>query len=52
MVQALIDSLKNTTPGWEIEETIAEKAQPQDLLGGDVLLLASGSWNTGSIEGN
>jgi flavodoxin I len=51
VVQALIDSLKNTTPGWEIEETIAEKAQPQDLLGGDVLLLASGSWNTGSIEG-
>ena len=51
VVEALIDSLKSTTPDWEIEETMAEKAQPQDLLSGDVLLLASGSWNTGSIEG-
>jgi hypothetical protein len=51
VVEALIDSLKSTTPGWEIEETMAEKAQPQDLLSGDVRLLASGTWNTGSIEG-
>jgi len=51
VVDALIDSLKRTTPGWEIEETIAEKAQPQDLLSGDILLLASATWNTGGIEG-
>jgi flavodoxin len=51
VVESLIDSLKSITPGWKIEETMAEKAQPQDLLSGDVLLLASGSWNTGSIEG-
>jgi flavodoxin I len=51
VVDALIDSLKKTAPGWEIEETIAEKAQPQDLLGGDILLLASATWNTGGIEG-
>jgi flavodoxin I len=51
VVEALIDSLKSNTADWEIEETMAEKAQPQDLLSGDVLLLASGSWNTGSIEG-
>ena len=51
VVEALIDSLKSTTPGWEIEETMAEKAQAQDLLSGDVLLLASSTWNTGSIEG-
>jgi hypothetical protein len=43
--------LKSITPGWEIEETMAEKAQPQDLLSGDVLLLASATWNTGGIEG-
>jgi hypothetical protein len=30
---------------------MAEKAEPQDLLSGDVLLLASGSWNTGGIDG-
>jgi flavodoxin I len=51
VVEALIDSLKSVTPGWEIEETMAEKAQPQDLLTGDVLLLASATWNTGGIEG-
>ena len=51
VVNALIDSLKSITPGWEIKETVAEKTQPQDLLSGDVLLLASATWNTGSIEG-
>jgi flavodoxin I len=51
VVAALIESLKSITPGWEIEETMAEKAQPQDLLSGDVLLLASATWNTGGIEG-
>jgi flavodoxin I len=51
VVDALIDSLKRTAPGWEIEKTIAEKARPQDLLSGGVLLLASSTWNTGSIEG-
>jgi flavodoxin len=30
---------------------MAEKTQPQDLLSGDVLLLASSTWNTGGIEG-
>jgi flavodoxin I len=51
VVDALIGSLKSITPGWEIEETMAEQAQPQDLLCGDVLLLASATWNTGSTEG-
>jgi flavodoxin I len=51
VVEALIDSLKSITPNWEIEETMAERAQPQDLLSGDVLLLASATWNTGGIEG-
>jgi flavodoxin I len=51
VVELLIDSLKSITPGWEIKKTMAEKAQPQDLLSGDILLLASATWNTGSIEG-
>ena len=51
VVEALIDSLRRTTPDWEIEETMAEKTQPQDLLSGDVLLLASATWNTGGTEG-
>jgi len=51
VVGALIDSLKSVAPGWEVEETMAERARPQDLLSGDVLLLASATWNTGGIEG-
>jgi flavodoxin len=51
VVDTLIDSLKRITSGWEIEVTMAEKAQPQDLLSGDILLLASSTWNTGGIEG-
>jgi flavodoxin I len=51
VVDALADVLKSIIPGWEIEETRAEKTQPQDLLSGDVLLLASSTWNTGGIEG-
>ena len=51
VLDALIDSLKSIAQGWEIKETIAEKTQPQDLLSGDVLLLASATWNTGGIEG-
>lgn len=51
VVDALIDSLNSTIPGWETETTTAEKAQPQDLLSGDVLLLASATWNTGGTEG-
>jgi len=51
VVDALIESLKSITPGWAIEATMAEKAQPQDLLGGDVLLLVSATWNTGGTEG-
>jgi flavodoxin len=51
VVDALIDSLKRISPDWEIEKTMAEETQPQDLLSGDVLLLASSTWNTEGIEG-
>jgi flavodoxin len=51
VVDALTSSLKSITPGWEIEATRAEKMKPQDLLSGDVLLLASATWNTGGTEG-
>src|SRR6201989_3722398 len=51
VVEALISSLKGIGQGWEIKKTRAEKAQLKDLLSGDVLLLASSTWNTGSIEG-
>lgn len=34
-----------------VSVTRIERATPETLLMGDVLLLASGSWNTGGIEG-
>lgn len=37
--------------GIRVTQARAESAQPEDLLRGDVLLLASGTWNTGGIEG-
>jgi flavodoxin I len=51
VVKALVESLNSTAPGWTIEETMAERVQPQDLLKGDILLLACSTWNTGGIEG-
>ena len=51
VVDALVGFLKSIAPGWEIEEAMAERTQPQDLLSGDVLLLASATWNTGGTEG-
>ncbi len=35
----------------DVTVTRVELATPETLLHGDVLLLASGSWNTGGIEG-
>ena len=51
VVEALIDSLVSISSDWEIKETMAERAQREDLLSGDVLLLASATWNTGGSEG-
>jgi flavodoxin len=51
VVEALIEALSALAPGRQIAATIAEKTQPRDLLRGDVLVLASSTWNTGSVEG-
>jgi flavodoxin I len=51
VVDTLIGSLGEFEPGWDIEKRMAEKTQPLDLLQGDVLVLASSTWNTGGIEG-
>jgi flavodoxin I len=51
VIEALLDSLYSTAPDWQTEATRAEKAQPRDLLGGDILLLASATWNTWGVEG-
>jgi flavodoxin len=51
VVDALIKFLRPLAPKRQIAATIAEKTQPEDLLRGDLLLLASSTWNTGSVEG-
>jgi flavodoxin len=51
LVDTLIDFLSPLVPGRQIAATIAEKTHPEDLLRGDVLVLASSTWNTGSVEG-
>ncbi len=51
VVDQLMDTLKETAPQLWIEKQRAELAKPEDLMKGDVLLLASSTWNTGSIEG-
>jgi flavodoxin len=51
VVDALLAVLRALAPGRQIVATIAEKTQPKDLLRGDVLVLASSTWNTGSVEG-
>jgi flavodoxin I len=51
VVDTLIGSLSEFVPEWDLEKRMAEKTQPLDLLQGDVLLLASSTWNTGGIEG-
>ncbi len=35
----------------QMEKQRAEQAKPEDLLRGDILVLASGSWNTLGVEG-
>jgi flavodoxin I len=51
VLDTLAGSLREFVPEWDIERRMAEKTQPPDLLQGDILLLASSTWNTGGIEG-
>lgn len=51
VVNVLRAHLAEHAPKLTVTLTRAEQAQPEDLLKGDVLLLASGTWNTGGIEG-
>ncbi|MDD5102897.1 MAG: flavodoxin domain-containing protein [Candidatus Peribacteraceae bacterium] len=51
VVDTLIAALGAAAPRLTIEKQCAEAAQATDLLRGDALLLASGTWNTGGTEG-
>ncbi|MDD5041401.1 MAG: flavodoxin domain-containing protein [Candidatus Peribacteraceae bacterium] len=51
VVDALIAALRAAAPALTVEQQRAETVQAADILRGDVLLLASGTWNTGGSEG-
>lgn len=51
VIDTLIAALRASAPKLTVEKQRAEAAQAADLLRGDALLLASGTWNTGGTEG-
>ena len=51
VIDVLCQYLAKHAPEISIERQRAELAKPEDLLRGDVVILGSGTWNTGGIEG-
>lgn len=51
VIEKLVASLLKQRPELRIEKHRAEQCSVEHLLQGDILLLASGSWNTGGVEG-
>ena len=51
VVDSLVGSLERHSQQWRIAATRAEETSSEDLRSGDILLLASGTWNTGGSEG-
>lgn len=51
VVDVLMSSLEKALPSLAIHKQRAESATPEDLLTGDFLILATGTWNTGGVEG-
>lgn len=47
----MLDTLVGGLEGVTLSSVMAEAATPEDFEKGDKLLLACGTWNTGSIEG-
>lgn len=47
----IADFIKDKKVDVEVEVQLCDMAKPEDLLRGDAVLLASGSWNTGGVEG-
>lgn len=51
VVDTLIAFLHERAPEMQTEKQRVERANADDLAKGDVLILASSTWNTGSVEG-
>src|SRR3989338_9849906 len=51
VIDTLLPILRERAPALTILRQRAEQATGDDLLKGDIVLLGSGTWNTGGIEG-
>src|SRR4051795_12927843 len=51
VVDSVVRSLAQLSPRWRIAAARAETTEPEDLRNSDLLVLASGTWNTGGSEG-
>jgi len=51
VIDELMAFLKEKAPKIDVIKLRAEQAKSEDLLAGDILLLACGTWNTGGSEG-
>ncbi len=51
VVETIVKRIAAQAPNIVIERQRAELTEAQDLLRGDVLILGSGTWNTGGKEG-
>lgn len=51
VVGVAVDALKTKRADVQVEVQRVERVQAEDLLRGDVLVLASSTWNTGGQEG-
>jgi flavodoxin len=51
VIDRLADFLQQQSPAIVLQKQRAELAEPRDLLDADVIILASGTWNYGGIEG-
>ena len=50
-VTQLLEEQLHNEKSLTVRRIRAEVARPEDLIGSDILILASGTWNTGGIEG-
>ncbi len=51
VVDTLIKFLNERAPQITVERQHVELAKPEDLLHGDLVILGSGTWNFGGVEG-
>lgn len=51
VVDTLIKFLNERAPQITVERQQVELAKPEDLLHGDLVILGSGTWNFGGVEG-